>query len=50
LGVENFAEVFVFEAIVKRVMRMGQDRVTGEKAVQDRTGLLELRAAGLSSW
>lgn len=37
--------VFVFEAIVKRVMRMGQDRVTGEKAAQDRTGLLELRAA-----
>ena len=37
--------VFVLEATVKRVMRMGQDRVTGEKAAQDRTGLLELRAA-----
>jgi putative hemolysin len=37
--------VFVFEAIVKRVMRMGQGRATGEKAAQDRTGLLELRAA-----
>ncbi len=37
--------VFVFEATVKRVMRMGQDRGTREQAAQDRTGLLELRAA-----
>ena len=37
--------VFVFETIVKRVMRIGQGRGMGEKAAHDRIGLLELRAA-----
>jgi putative hemolysin len=37
--------VFVFEAVVKKVMRMGQGRWAGEKATDNRTGLLELRAA-----
>ena len=37
--------VFVFETIVKKLVRIGQGRWAGEKAPDDRTGLLELRAA-----
>lgn len=40
-----YPAVFVFEAVVKKVMRIGQDRWTSEKTMEDRTGLLELRAA-----
>jgi putative hemolysin len=37
--------VFVFEAIVKQIMRLGRGRGATDGAAQDRTGLLELRAA-----
>lgn len=37
--------VFVFESAVKKLMRMGKKRWAGENAHEDRTGLLELRAA-----
>ena len=40
-----YPAVFVFEAIVKRIMRLGRGRGAEEAAAQDRTGLLELRAA-----
>lgn len=37
--------VFVFEAVVRMLMRLGPTRWRGESTPQDRTGLLELRAA-----
>lgn len=37
--------VFVFEIVVKNLMRIGKSRETSEKVENDRTGLLELRAA-----
>jgi putative hemolysin len=37
--------VFVFESVVKRMMRIGQGRWAGNTAAGDQAGLLELRAA-----
>lgn len=37
--------IFVFEAAVKKLVRVGQGGFSGERAPEDQTGLLELRAA-----
>ena len=37
--------VFVFEAAVKKLVRVGQGGFSGERAAEDQAGLLELRAA-----
>jgi putative hemolysin len=37
--------IFVFETLVKQLVRVGQSGITGEGSQEDRTGLLELRAA-----
>jgi putative hemolysin len=40
-----YPAVWVFEGIVKKVMRVGQERWLGGQKADDRAGLLELRAA-----
>ncbi len=37
--------VFIFEAVVKKLVRAGQGGISGERPQEDQSGLLELRAA-----